>query len=143
MDTSLYVEEGGRATPEQMVRQHVYVVNGSPEFLDVVRELLQDENYNVTTTNFVPRSFETIEPARPALLIIDLVLGELAGWELLGKLERSASTRGIPVLLVSTTARLLDEARSQRVNMDKTRYLIKPFDLDDLLLIIREVIGEA
>lgn len=137
------VEEGGRATPEQTIRQHVYVMNGSPGFLDVVRELLQDENYNVTTTNFVPRSFETIEAARPALLIIDLVLGELAGWELLARLEKSASTRGIPVLLVSTTARLLEEAKSQRVNLDGTRYLIKPFDLDDLLGVIREMIGLA
>jgi hypothetical protein len=45
---------GARATPEQMRRQHIFVVNGSAEFLDVVRELLQDEHYNVTTTNFVP-----------------------------------------------------------------------------------------
>jgi hypothetical protein len=48
---------GARATPAQMRRQHIFVVNGSVEFLDVVRELLQEERYNVTTTNFVPRTF--------------------------------------------------------------------------------------
>jgi CheY-like chemotaxis protein len=143
MDNDAYIDTGGRATPEQMTRQHVYVVNGSPDFLDVIRELLQDEHYNVTTTNFVPLSFETIEAARPALLVIDLVLGERAGWELLHQLRVSASTRGIPVLLVSTTARLLDDAKEKYKNFGETRYLIKPFDLDDLLALIHDMIGVA
>lgn len=72
-------QDGGRATPEQMKRKHVYVVNGSPEFLDIVRQLLQAENYNVTTTNFVPLSFHAIEATQPELLIVDLVVGEAAG----------------------------------------------------------------
>jgi len=33
-------DDGARATPEQMLRKHVFVVNGSPEFLDIVRQLL-------------------------------------------------------------------------------------------------------
>jgi len=55
------MDSAARATPEQMQRQHVFVVNGSVEFHDVVRELLQDEHYNVTTTNFIPRTFHQIE----------------------------------------------------------------------------------
>ena len=143
MDAETYHQAGGRATPEQMARQHVYVVNGSPGFLDVVRELLQDEHYNVTTTNFLPNSFETIETAQPALLIVDLVLGELAGWDLLGDLRAAATTREIPVLLVSTTSRLLDEARDQYDVFGGDRYLVKPFDLDELLGLIDELIGKA
>jgi CheY-like chemotaxis protein len=71
--------DGARATPEQMQRQHIFVVNGSAAFLDVVRELLQDERYNVTTTNFVPQTFKQIEISRPSLLIVDLIHGEMAG----------------------------------------------------------------
>ena len=96
--------DGARATPEQMQRQHIFVVNGSVEFLDVVRELLQDERYNVTTTNFVPHTFQQIETARPSLLIVDLCLGEEAGWDLLTELRQEAATRHIPVILVSTSS---------------------------------------
>lgn len=134
---------GGRATPQQMTRKHVFVVNGLPDFLDIVRQLLQDENYNVTTTNFVPLSFETIEAAQPTLLIIDLVLGEEAGWDLLAKLRNSASTCDIPILLLSTTPDLLEQARQNHQQFGGDRYLIKPFDLDDLLATIHEMIGEA
>jgi DNA-binding response OmpR family regulator len=141
MDT--YTDAGGRATPEQMTRKHVYVVNGAPEFLDIVRELLQDEHYNVTTTNFVPLSFETIEAARPDVLIIDLVIGEQAGWALLSQLRAPASTRGIPVLLVSTMPRLLDEAKAQHETFGGDCYLVKPFDLEDLLTLMHDMIGTA
>lgn len=134
---------GGRATPQQMARKHVFVINGLPDFLDIVRQLLQDENYNVTTTNFVPLSFETIEAAQPSLLLIDLVVDEEAGWDLLARLHEAATTRDIPILLVSTTPDLLDEARRRHDTFGGNRYLLKPFDLDDLLMTIREMIGEA
>jgi DNA-binding response OmpR family regulator len=135
--------EGGRATLEQMARKHVYVVNGSPEFLDIVRELLQGEQYNVTTTNFVPSSFFAIEASQPAMLIIDLVIGEQAGWDLLAQLREAASTRKIPILLVSTRPDLLNEARDQHEAFGGDRYLTKPFDLDDLLGSVEELIGKA
>lgn len=134
---------GGRATPQQMTRKHIFVINGLPDFLDIVRQLLQDENYNVTTTNFVPLSFETIEAAQPSLLLIDLVIGEEAGWNLLTRLRNAASTRDIPILLLSTTPDLLERAREEHEQFGGDRYLLKPFDLDDLLDIIREMIGEA
>jgi DNA-binding response OmpR family regulator len=135
--------EGGRATPEQMQRKHVYVVNGSLDFLDIVRALLQDENYNVTTTNFVPTSFEAVEATQPALLIVDLVVGEQAGWDLLAQLRDAASTRDIPVLLVSTKPELIEQVQELHEEFGGDRYLIKPFDLDDLLDNIDQLIGKA
>jgi hypothetical protein len=57
-------------------RKHILVVNGDPAFLEMVRELLQLYDYNVTTTNFVPRTFRQIEARRPDLVIIDLVIGQ-------------------------------------------------------------------
>jgi len=136
-------DDGARATPEQMQRQHIFVVNGSADFLDVVRELLQDEHYNVTTTNFVPRTFKQIEIARPSLLIIDLIHGEMAGWDLLAELRDEAATREIPVILVSTSRQLLEKAEAERVIWGGDRYVLKPFSLDALLHPIEELIGPA
>ena len=135
--------DGALATPEQMQRQHIFVVNGSAEFLDVVRELLQDEQYNVTTTNFVPHTFEQIETARPSLLIVDLIHGEMAGWDLLAELRHEAATRDIPVILVSTSKQLLEKAEFERVIWGGDRYFLKPFSLDALLRAIQDLIGPA
>ncbi len=108
-------DDSAWATPEQMQRQHIFVVNGSADFFEVVRDLLQDEQYNVTTTNFVPQTFEQIETARPSLLIVDLIHGEMAGWDLLAELRHEAATREIPVILVSTSRHLLEKAETERV----------------------------
>jgi DNA-binding response OmpR family regulator len=127
----------------QEQRKHIFAINGSPDFLNVIRDLFQDEGYNVTTTNFVPNSFEQIAALDPDALIVDIVVGQRAGWELLEQINAAASTTGIPVLIVSTDPRLLDRAQDQAARYGKNRYLIKPFSLDDILEEIREMIGTA
>ena len=133
----------GEAERRQMGRKHVFVVNSSPEFLDFVRELLQDEDYNVTTTNFVPRTFEQIAALAPDLLIVDLVAGLQAGWDLLERLQAEAATRGIPVIVTSTDPRLVGRAEEQAQRYGGQRFVAKPFDLDELLGAVREIIGGA
>lgn len=124
-------------------RKHIFAINGAPAFLDVVRLLFQDEGYNVTTTNFVPSSFSQIATAQPDAIIVDLVVGEQVGWELLEQLHAEATTVGIPVLVVSTDPALLDLAQEQAERYGVVRCLNKPFDLEDMLAAMQEMIGEA
>ena len=60
----------------QEERKHIFAINGAPEFLNLVRELFQEEGYNVTTTNYVPKSFNQIAALQPDALIVDVVVGE-------------------------------------------------------------------
>lgn len=132
------------STPkEQMNRKHIFAVNGSPEFLDLLRQLLQEEHYNVTTTNFVPRTYDQIAALEPDLLLIDLAVGQRAGLDLLEHLGKEAATRGIPVIVLSTSPRLLDEAQADPGHFGGQRFLTKPFDLDELLTMVSDLIGLA
>jgi len=127
----------------QEQRKHIFAINGSPAFLNIVRDLFQEEDYNVTTTNFVPNSFAQIAALQPDALIVDVVVGQQAGWELLERLHEEAATRAIPTLVVSTDPRLLARAREQAEQYGTHRYLEKPLDLDAMLGHIREMIGGA
>ena len=134
------------ARPEdrtQEGRQHIFVINGAPDFLNLMRDLFQMESYNVTTTNFVPNSFDQIAALQPNAIIVDIVVGQSAGWELLEQLHAAAATTGIPVILVSTSPDLLERAQAQASRYGTHRVLVKPFDLDELLGMIREAIGDA
>ena len=71
----------------QAGRRHILLVNRDPALLEVVRVLLQEERYNVTTTNAVPLTFALIAAARPALLVVDLAIAERSGWDLLVRLH--------------------------------------------------------
>lgn len=124
-------------------RKHIFAINGSPDFLNMVRELFQEEEYNVTTTNFVPNSFDQIVALQPDALIVDIVVGQSAGWELLEQLHVGAATTGIPVLVLSTSPQLLLKAKDQAERFGTHRYLDKPMDLEALLTEIRAMIGQA
>jgi CheY-like chemotaxis protein len=124
-------------------RRHVFAINASPEFLNIVRELFQEEGYNVTTTNFAPNSFAQIEALQPDALIIDIAIGQDAGWDLLEQLDADADTAGIPALVVSTDPRLLARAEAHAARYGTHRFLAKPLDLDAMLHAIQEMIGEA
>lgn len=127
---------------QQMARKHVFVVNGAAEFLDILRELLQDEQYNVTTTNFVPRTYDQIAALEPDLLMLDLAVGIQAGWDLLERLASESATKGIPVIVFSTSPQILAEVQSQPERFGGQRFLGKPVDLDAVTQAIDEVIGK-
>jgi CheY-like chemotaxis protein len=127
----------------QTARRHIFAINSSPAFLNIVRELFQEEGYNVTTTNFAPNSFAQIEALRPDALIIDIAIGQEAGWELLEQLDADADTAGIPVLVVSTDPQLLAHAEAQAARYGTHRFLEKPLDLEAMLGAIQEMTGEG
>ena len=124
-------------------RPHVFAINSSPAFLNIVRELFQEEGYHVTTTNFAPNSFAQIEALQPDALIVDIAIGQEAGWDLLEQLDADADTAGIPVLIVSTDPRLLVRAAEHAARFGKHRFLAKPLDLDAMVKAIQEMIGDA
>ena len=127
----------------QESRRHIFVINGAPAFLNLMRDLLQDERYNVTTTNFVPRSYEQIAALQPDALVIDIVIGQQAGWDLLERLHAEAVTTGIPVIIVSTSPQLLERAREQADRFGTHRYLGKPFDIGEMLDMVKDLVGGA
>lgn len=131
------------AERRQMRRKHIFAVNGEAHFLDVLRILFQAEQFNVTTTNFVPQTFDQIAALKPDLLIIDLALGQEAGWGLLEQLHHEAVTRNIPVILASTTAALLERAQTDVERYGESRVLVKPMNIDALLNAVIELIGPA
>ncbi len=125
-------------------RKHVFAVNSSPDFLLIVREVLADEGYAVTTSDFEPNVFTRIVMRQPDVLTVDVAVGETAGWELLERLHAEPATTDIPVLVTSTSPELLEQAREQAAWYETNRsFLTKPMDLDELLGTIREMIGDA
>ncbi len=129
---------------KQMERKHVLIVSSAVEFVGLIRELLIDERYNVTTTNFVARTYQQIEALQPDLLMIDLIIQQRAGWELLDRLQREAVTQDIPVIVTSTDGKLLERARQGRDGYTtSSKYVIQPFDIEDLLATVETLIGNA
>jgi DNA-binding response OmpR family regulator len=135
------LETGDKAERRRMNRRHIFVVTGTSNFLNLVRELLEGADFNVTTTNYVPETFDMVAALDPALLVVDLEIGQQAGWDLLERLQADAATRGIPVILSSAEPHLLEQARGDADRFGHHRIFIKPFDISDLVATVHEIIG--
>jgi CheY-like chemotaxis protein len=75
--------------------------------------------------------------------MVDLAVGERAGWELLDAIQADALTRSLPVIVFSTDSSLLDRARALDTPGGTRRYLEKPFHLSAVLELVQELIGPA
>lgn len=122
-------------------RPHIFCVNGSPEFLEILRYFFEDEQFSVTTTNGMLGPFDQIAGLKPDLLLIDLVFGQKRGWELLEQLQADAITNGIPVIVTSTDHRLLDRAQQDQARYGGELFLVKPLDLEELLDGVHMLLG--
>jgi CheY-like chemotaxis protein len=136
--------EGALDDRDRAPRKHVFAVNSSPDFLLIVREVLTDEGYAVTTCHFEPNVFTRIIMRQPDALIIDVAPGESAGWDLLRQLHLEAKTSEIPVVVTSTSPPLLKQARNEATRSGTNRsFLTKPLDLDELVKTTRDMVGDA
>jgi len=126
----------------QMPRKHIAVVNSSPDFLLLARDLFEEEGYHVTTSEFSSTVFTQIVMQQPDALLVDLAVGEPEGWELLERLHGESATADIPVLITSTSHLLLEQVQDQEERYGAHRYaLVKPLDLDELAAAIRDLIA--
>jgi len=128
------------ATPQ---RQHIFVVNGDPDFLNTMRSLLQDERFNVTTTNYVPQTFDQIAELQPALLLVHLAIGEQAGWDMLKRMQDEAVTHEIPVIATSPTTEYLARARTDQEHYGTDHFRAVPLDYHRIMAAIDDLVGAA
>lgn len=128
------------ATP---LARHLFVLTDDALFLDLLREVLEEGGYRVTATAFVPATFAAIAASQPALVLLDLGTRERLGWALLARLHDEATTRAIPVVVASTQRDHLARAQDDVARYGSLSVLEMPFDIDDLLAVVRAALLQA
>jgi CheY-like chemotaxis protein len=120
-------------SPEQKPR--ITVVNDSPEFLELMADLLHDERYPVTLVDGDrENAVELIVAALPQALIIDLRLGsdELHGWDVLTAVRRHPDLSELPTLVCTGDLKGLERLAGDLAGMRRVATITKPFSVDEL-----------
>ena len=123
-----------------MIRElpHILVVEDEEHLAIGIKYNLEAEGYQVTTAGDGPTALKTIEDGGDTdgdthggvdLVVLDLMLPGMSGYEVCEKLRERGTD--IPVLILS--ARTLSEDRTRGFDVGADQYLMKPFDLDELL----------
>jgi CheY-like chemotaxis protein len=87
---------------EQTLRARVLVVDDSPTVLSLLRAALEAHHYEVATAADGAEALERIRQSAPDLIVTDSIMPGLDGFALLGQLKENTSTRGIPVIMLTS-----------------------------------------
>ena len=117
--------------------KRILVVDDDPVILRLIEVNLDLEGFEVVTAD---RGEDAIDKARehsPDLILLDLMMPEMSGWEIAEKLQQDGKTSGIPLVFLS--ARTQDEDRKRGEDLGVAGYVTKPFDPADLVSTIRRL----
>jgi CheY-like chemotaxis protein len=112
----------------------ILVVDDEPAILDMISELLGYEGYQVVTTSQGSVALAWAKADPPALILLDLMMPGMSGWQVIGALKASPQTRAIPVVVLSARRDLPATAKELGI----VTFLAKPFDIDELIGIVRQ-----
>ena len=105
--------------------QLILIVDDSPENLSVLGELLHDAGYRVKVANAGPTALNLASQSPPpALILLDVMMPEMDGYQVLRQLRSDEATRDIPVIFL--TAMDADEDVERAFNTGIADYIIKP-----------------
>lgn len=108
----------------------VLVAEDDESIREEVAEILRDEGYEVVTAANGVQTLECLrEVTGPAVLILDLMMPKLDGWELRSEQLRDPRLASVPILVVSGAADLREQAAALRADA----WLTKPFRVDALI----------
>jgi DNA-binding response OmpR family regulator len=117
-------------TARSEVFKNILIIEDNHAILDVITLILQSEAYKVTGLNKSANLLEHVDTYKPHLIIMDIMLPDGDGRELLEQLRSNRGTEHIPVLMIS--ARYTAQ-NFQQGTIKPNGFLAKPFDIDELL----------
>jgi two-component system phosphate regulon response regulator PhoB len=112
--------------------QRVLVVDDEADIVALVAYHLARAGYRVSTASTGPDALDAARREQPALIVLDLMLPGLSGYEVLERLRADTSTRDIAVLML--TARREEQDRIRGLSLGADDYLTKPFSPQELVL---------
>jgi len=117
----------------------ILIIEDNKDILDILSELLKTENYNVLSADNGTSGLELATEYIPDLIICDVVMQELNGFQVIEQLKRNSNTKDIPVAFLSAIAD--SESIEKGIALGAT-FITKPFYWQELLQKIKELIDK-
>ena len=113
-----------------MKRNRVFVVDDDPAIVEAVRAVLSPEGFEVDGSTDPSRALTAILREAPDVLILDVNMPVLNGWELCDIVRRQSQTHDLPILFLTGRTEVRDQITSMQSG--GTDHLAKPFQAEEL-----------
>ena len=116
----------------------VVCIEDEPGVIELIRLILERRGLTVVGAESGEAGLEAIRQSRPALVLLDLMLPGMDGWEIYRRMKADEAMKSIPVIIVTAKAEGIDEVLAKQVaKVDD--YIKKPFSLQELVQSVERV----
>ncbi|MEO8610579.1 MAG: response regulator [Chloroflexota bacterium] len=124
-----------------MASVRVVCIEDEPEMIDLVRLILGREGFEVVGAPGGIEGLNIIEDLQPELVLLDLMMPDMDGWEVYQRMKSNPNTSHIPVIVVTARAQSIDKVLGLHIaKVDD--YITKPFGPAELLNSVAKVLSE-
>jgi len=116
----------------------VLIIDDEPEITEIVDVFLSNAGYTVVAENTALDGIKTAKKIRPAVILLDIMMPGMDGYEVCNELKADAVTADIPVIFLTGKDSRDDSGRSFQVGGDL--FVKKPFSCERLLEIVKIVL---
>jgi len=106
------------------------VIDDDPSIVRFIEIYLGGQGFEILAAHNGAEGLERARTSAPELILLDYSMPDMDGPEVLVRLKRDAATRGIPVVVLTARAELVDKVKSLRLGIED--YITKPFDIREL-----------
>lgn len=114
----------------------VLVIEDRPDVAELIELVLSDEGFRVAVAHTGQAGLEEFRRERPDLVLLDLVLPDMHGFDVFRKMHETDAR--VPIVMLTGQARLSD--RVAGIELGAEEYLVKPFATDELVEKVRSVL---
>ena len=123
------------------ISKKVVYIEDEPEMIDLVRLILSRKGYEVIGANGGREGLDIIRQKLPDLVLLDLMMPDMDGWDVYQQMKSVEATRDIPVIVITAKAQSIDKVLGLHIaKVDD--YISKPFSPQELVESVEKVIGQ-
>lgn len=116
-------------------------VDDDLELTRLVSGALEEEGWRVVVSNDGESGLEMILVEQPDMVILDVMMPGLTGWEICKYLRSKPDWKGTPILMLTGIGERMNALTAPLYGADA--YLDKPFDLDDVVETVRQLLAQS
>ncbi len=120
--------------------KRVVCIEDEPEMIDLVKLILSRKGFQVVGAMGGREGLEAIQREKPDLVLLDIMMPDIDGWEVYQRMKADETTKGIPVIMVTAKAQSIDKVLGLHIaKVDD--YITKPFGPQELLESVEKVLA--
>jgi DNA-binding response OmpR family regulator len=117
----------------------ILCVEDEPEMIDLMRLILGRRGFEVKGANGGVEGLKMVRNEMPDLVLLDLMMPDMDGWEVYQQMKADEKTKNIPVIVVTAKAQSIDKVLGLHIaKVDD--YITKPFSPQDLMNSVEKVL---